>query len=261
MMTSLFLFGKMSKYIKIIVLSAIIQACGNSSNEGFVDEIHRPKDWAANLDLHLDSTINKPGFQIYYLNDASNSATYDGIVDQLFDFAFSGDADVYSPDILGEISTSKLTPKQLHDRLNKRDTVFVQSLENPNLFDTIEVDLSFKKELVSVLIINGNLKHVNQTFEFFPVNALIGDVSYSEYGEYKGDRPEFYVGFGIGQDHQDYDFSMEIRSDTNGVFHLESFKDFVAERALNLNAGDNIAFRLSFNFRERKMVCSNLLKN
>ncbi|GAB4375435.1 MAG: hypothetical protein Kow0075_01820 [Salibacteraceae bacterium] len=198
-----------------------LASCGPEQST-YTDELHRPSGWEGKIGFTIDTVYTSPHQQVIELNSAVLEDA-EGLIEQLFAIAFSGDVVVCAPDYLGQPDTLQpLTPKQLVDRLNRYETVEFEDIHTGEMRDTV-VDLSFDKDAVSGL-----------TFYFKSDDKAWGDINYIGLGEqvfdeaegkFRGIKHHFFVRCGQNNWYNP-NARLLVRSDSLGVFRAMSIDNF-----------------------------------
>jgi len=263
-----FTFGTMNR---LIILGALFfcVGCFNDSSTS-ADEKERPADWKADVELivALDSLSNE--FVELHVVSSKQSQPFSGLIDQVYDLAFSGDAEVYGATLFGEVDNeSRLDPKALLESLEFFDTVYVEDLITGELKDTV-VDLSFNKSAVTLFTVLFSISD-DQSLELNPVMLSMGkQVFNEETGELRGFSDKFFLSVNDGDITGKGNFDkMIVSSDSLGAFGIRSFMIYHEETSKGL--GESIRevygthpyykmnFRFEFDYVDSKLLINNLV--
>lgn len=197
-------------------------SCSSDPKKGFVDEAHRPKDWQAELKLTLFSDTIDDGVEEIKIIDQTAKGDYQALVDQLFDLAFSGDANVYLPNALSEKSTKAVSPKELYDALEQLDSVQFENLLTGELMDTI-IDNSFKKERTTFLEIECKATNKGTQIQLTPFSVSLGEQVFNDDGVLRGFKPNFFIQVNEESKVEGLDISLTFQTDSLGLFRPSMF--------------------------------------
>jgi len=262
-----FTFGTMNKLV-FIGLLFLCYSCSNDASES-ADEQERPADWKSSFELvvALDSTNDE--FVDLHIVSSKQSESLSVLIDQAYDLAFSGDADVFGTTLFGEVDQeNQLEPKKLLESLEFFDTVYVEDLITGELKDTV-VDLSFNKSAVTLLTILFSISD-DHSIDMKPTLLSMGkQVFNEETGQLRGFSDKFFVAVndGVEIDTENYD-KMIISSDSLGQFNISSFMIYNEETTKGL--GEIISdrhgvhefyemnFSLEFDYSKAELTLKNL---
>lgn len=209
--------------LKFLLLSLVVISCGPQGEDVVnSDEIHRQTDWETQVTgiIQLD-TIQDDWNRAQFVEVNSTSSLQE-LSDLVFESGFTGDAQVYAPDIFGVIDTdTKLDPEQLLEELKITDTTSIEDLVTGELRDTV-IDMSFTKERVSAVRIFCRLDEDKN--ELTPSYTGIGYQVFDEAsGAFRGLGFKFYVQVGSQLPKDRLLESLVIKSDSTGVFRADGF--------------------------------------
>lgn len=214
---------KMNRLITIAVLMCC--SCSDKSQVS-EDDKQRPQNWQSNyvFDVHFDTIADT--HEELKIKQISATAAYDDLIDQLFQLAFSGDADVYPVNYLGEMDRDrKLNAEDLLALLRFIDTVSVEDLHTGMKKDTT-IDLSFGRGDVSALSIFTRIGKVDDQLIFEPYAIAIGkQVFEEETGNFRGILNKFFIELKPSVQLKDPVFQrINVLSDSNGVYYPTTFE-------------------------------------
>lgn len=250
----------MLKTNALLLLSLIIFSCNSDPKKGFVDEAHRPQDWQAELKLTLISDTIENGVEEIKLIDQTTNGDYQALVDQLFDLAFSGDANVYLPNALSEKIDDAISPKELYDALEKLDSVQVENLLTGEFTDTV-IDNSFKKERTTFLEIECKVSKNGNQIQLTPYSTTLGEQVFNEDGILRGFKPNFFIQVNQELKAEGLDISLTFQTDSLGLFKPTLFTYYRGNNGLpfqemiDLKTGESIEaqINLGFNFSDQSI--------
>ena len=257
-----------------LTLIAVVLFCISCSNDASksADEEERPADWRAEVDLIVTLDSTNDDFIDLHVVSNKHSQSFTGLIDQVYDLAFSGDADVYGTTLFGEVDReNRLEPKALLESLEFFDTVYVEDLITGELKDTV-VDLSFNKSAVTLFTVMVSISD-DQSISLNPTLLSLGkQVFNEETDELRGFSDKFFVvvndqeGFSGGNTDK-----MIISSDSLGAFHISSFMIYHEEttKGLGKTIGEihgehdfyQMKFSLEFDYSQARLVFKNISIN
>ena len=266
-MTLNFTFGILNR-LALITVVLFCLSCSNDTSKS-ADEEERPTDWRAEVELivTLDSTNND--FTDLHVVSGKHSQSFTGLIDQVYDLAFSGDADVFGTTLFGDVDReNQLEPKALLESLEFFDTVYVEDLITGELKDTV-VDLSFNKSAVTLFTVMVSISD-NQSILLNPTLLSLGkQVFNEETGELRGFSDKFFVAVNDADDFFEGNTDkMIIASDSLGEFHISSFMIYNEETTKGLGKtiseihGEHdfyqMKFSLEFDYSQARLVFTNI---
>lgn len=172
-----------------------LAGCANQEKEDVpVDELHRPQPWSTTIIAHLNTGSGIDGGERFTLNEVTLTQDVEVFLDALFHLAFSGDARVFAPDVLGELDRQKqLSPEQLFEHLRQVDTVSVEDIFTGEIRDTI-IDLSFNRSSCSAITIFFSCSSSESSEAMTPYALALGSKVYNEStGEFRGVLHKFFI--------------------------------------------------------------------
>ncbi len=186
-----FLFGTL---ICLLLSGCAENDSSKANTKASVDNEERSFNWDGKVTILIE--MDSSGW-----NDVSHmkvrsfesSLPLNELGEQLIDMAFSGDARVYGPTMLGERDPSRLLdPRQLVEELQAFDTLTVTDLATGSPRDTV-IDKSLNKSTFTAFIIR--LASSGDPREGLEVSEIMmGRLVFNEStGELRGARPEFYM--------------------------------------------------------------------
>ena len=214
-----------------LLIALVLSGCGGSSHDdahrgvqpSYSDEEHRPRDWSAELNYRFVFAQPQGGEQRYALVPGSFEIdrSLNLLVDQLFDLAFSGDARLWLPTVLGEPDKSRpIGPEELVTHLNRFDTILTEDLETGELVETA-IDRSFSKSRASGLVVYSDVTGSGDQLTFLPHMLMLGEQVFDEStGRLRGIQPRYFIELGepgTSEAKQNFYFL----TDSLGVFQLD----------------------------------------
>ncbi len=253
MKTSLLSLGNMLKTNAIILVSLFVFACSSDPKKGFVDEAHRPQDWQAELKLTFLSDTVDNGVEEIHLMDITQNGDYQALIDQLFDLAFSGDANVYLPNALSEKTENAVSPKELYDALEQLDSVQVENLVTGEIMDTV-IDNSFKKERTTFLEIECKALKNGSQIQLIPYSVSLGEQVFNDDGVLRGFKPNFFIQVNQQSKAEGLDISLTFQTDSLGLFKPTLFTYYRGNSSLpfqnmiDLKSGESVEAQINMGF-------------
>lgn len=251
---------------KIILLSSLLfcLACSTDPSKS-ADEQERPADWVSDVRLVVALDSINDDFADLHVVSSNSSAPLSGLIDQVYDLAFSGDADVFASTLFGEVDLEhQLDPKSLLESLEFFDTVTVENLMTGEIKDTV-VDLSFNKSAVTSFTILFSIDD-EQSIAFNPTLLSMGKQVFStQTGEFRGYSDKFFMAVNDGPQpsHENLD-KLLIFSDSLGQFQVNCFQLYreYTKRGLSETIREKhgvhdfyeIQFKLSFDYSQSKLL-------
>lgn len=243
----------MLKTNALILLSLIIFSCNSDPKKGFVDEAHRPQDWQAELNLTLLSDTIENGVEEIKIIDQTAKGDYQALVDQLFDLAFSGDANVYLSNALSEKSVDAVSPKELYDALEQLDSVQFENLLTGEFMDTV-IDNSFKKERTTFLEIECKVSKNRNQIQLTPYSVSLGEQVFNDDGVLRGFKPNFFIQLNQETKAEGLDISLTFQTDSLGLFKPTLFNYYRGNSSLpfqnmiDLKSGESVEAQINVGF-------------
>lgn len=215
--------------LAILCFAVFVAACSNGGgNEGSkpsIDEQERAVDWTSQLRLELELSDTVSEFNEVSIVSHQSSQSLDRFVEQVFDMAFSGDAQVFAPTLFGDIDRTKpMNPKALVDELERFDTVVVEDILTGGLKDTV-VDMTFSKKDISALTLHVGIAPESDLVLHYDHLAVGKQVFHSQTGEFRGISDKFFLANGAGplDLQQGYIDNLLLFSDSVGAFYPHAF--------------------------------------
>lgn len=227
---------KLRFYTLILILTSLIgcdsQKTDSASKDSDVpqDELHRPSDWHSDLEfkVYYEQPLNDEQRYSVIAETYKTSSSLDRFINQLFDLAFSGDAEIYLPTVLGDPDRSALiSPESLVQSLNSFDTVYTENLETGELEQTT-IDQSFSSSNTSSLVVYSNVLQEESQLRFIPYEIGVGEQVLNEDGSFRGIRTRYFIKLS----ERDPDLAQQefyFLSDSLGIFQLSHMGHFNLE--------------------------------
>ncbi|MEX2595960.1 MAG: hypothetical protein WEC59_03440 [Salibacteraceae bacterium] len=254
----------------VLVLSLLtIASCVNPSEEKeSIDSAERPKDWSSEWRMILQIDTQLTDQDKVLITEWSSTKPIQELADQLYKLSFSGDAEVFAPDLFGSLDSEQpLNPKALLDELESFDTVLVEDIFTGEMKDTV-VDNTFGLSKLSAMILEVGINDQNG-IQITPRNMAFGAQVFDENtGHRRGESRKFYMAFSGNERAITTLDNLKFYSDSLGVFYpaafhiykeetSQSFKAYLIE---NFGASDRfeLRFEMSLSFRDAELSVENL---
>jgi hypothetical protein len=193
-------------------------------------------------------------------------APVEPLLEALFHLAFSGEARVYAPDILGEMDTNqRQTPESLLELLKKWEVVSLEDVHTGEIRDTT-VDLSFNRSTCTALTIflfcTGD---PNNQRAFTPYYLALGSQVFNEAtGEFRGVSRKFYMNLSHEPITLDGVYQqLTFLTDSTGIMKPAYFENYDPDKAGSFRAWllnsmtsekhPKLRFRLHFDNARQKL--------
>ncbi|NQV53803.1 MAG: hypothetical protein HQ500_11500 [Flavobacteriales bacterium] len=216
-----------SKLIKTgtVAMMLIIAGCSSSEGERSIDDQQRSFNWDGTLTLELTIPNESSGFNGVRIASYTSSDPLNALADQLFDLAFTGDAEVYAPTLFGELDGKRsLDPKALVEELSMFDTVSVMDVITGEQRDTV-IDMSFDKTELGSMQMRFELSEQGDLVIIPSYMAMGTQIFNPETGERRGVSNKFFLrNMDIASDeHPSVDDNLVFYTDSLGFFAPHSF--------------------------------------
>ncbi|MEZ4722944.1 MAG: hypothetical protein R2813_13805 [Flavobacteriales bacterium] len=218
-----------AKGIAVSAIAISLFSCSHqNTNDVASDEVHRPADWSSDISMKVSQEVSDGDVSVARLISSSSSASYESLLEQLWEMAFSGDQNVYVPNIIGEPDYEHpVDPKGLLEHLKQIDTIYVEDMITGELSDTT-IDMSFTQESVSSMVVYFDL---SESGEMMPNLLALGKQVFDEQtGAYRGNKNELYLAF--NGDQKENSYRLMIESDSTGIFRPTRFETWLGQDKL-----------------------------
>lgn len=203
----------------------IISACSSSEDERSIDDQQRSFNWDGTLTLELIVPRHASALDAVKIASYTSSVHLNSLADQLFDMAFTGDAEVYAPTLFGELDVERsLDPKALVEELSMFDTVSVMDVITGEQRDTV-IDMSFDKTALGSMQMRFELSG-HEDLVIIPSYMAMGTQIFNpETGERRGVSNKFFLRnmYIAGDEHPAVDDNLIFYTDSLGFFAPHSF--------------------------------------
>ncbi|GEM_PF-515679 len=204
-----------------------------TQRQTYSDEGHRPRDWSAAMAFELWPAEKEAGGSIYPVKSGSytSEASIEQLVEQVFDLAFSGEALVYLPTVLGEPDRAQnTTPEALVTALNRFDTILTEDINTGEMVET-SIDRSFSRSRVSAFVVHANVLNQKNGLVFEPHLLSVGEQVFDEEtGDFRGITPRYFVEL-KEENANAIQQNFYFLTDSVGVFYLDHLGYHGAARA------------------------------
>jgi hypothetical protein len=216
----------------LVALAVLIQACTGGGEETSADDQERPVDWAANWTLQLQPDDAVTDRDVLRVVAFESDQSLNALSDEVFAMAFSGEGQVYAPDIFGGMDhETKLDPKALLEHLKVMDTVTIEDIYTGQQRDTV-VDNSFTADKVSAMIISFTLDPKEGSIGLSASHLALGVQVFDPItAKRRGDAKRFYMQFEESGKQIDH---LKVYTDSLGNFSPAYFEVYPDETSMSL---------------------------